>query len=111
MNNKVAEVLDQAIALMNDGGKHWIKGSYRAWNVEDGLPAFCSVGAINYALPGFADDDVRKETIRVLAAAVPAKFFPGEESWKRVIVWNDAPETTWEDVKSIFDEAKRSVSE
>ena len=111
------EVLAKALALMNDGGKHWTKGDYEVPG-EDGL-AYCSVGAIGkitYAADGGSVhgitglDDLHDRSIELLASAVPDRFFGGERPWKRVIVWNDAEETTWEDVVQVFTKAQEMAT-
>lgn len=114
--NTVKEVLTAALARMNDGGKHWGKGDYRKYDFASGETVYCSVGAIQWVVRDAighnqAGSDLQDRSVEALADVIPRNYFPGERSWKRVVVWNDADDTTWEDVTRVFAEAKEKVGD
>lgn len=91
------EVLLQSLELMNDEGKHWIKHRISD-KLEDGSMGFCSIGAIIEA--GDGDPRLIDEAIDLIYGPILK-----ENGIVTITQWNDAPETTWEDVKRVFQSA------
>jgi len=126
---EIAEKLREALRLMNDSGKHWIKGD---WQQElDEVDeygyyqlGYCSVGAIRVANNVDdieADDADSNACVFALAELLPAfdyqKVVPAYRPdpstpegrttilTDRVIRWNDKEERTWEEIVEKFSEA------
>jgi hypothetical protein len=103
---RVARVLEDALALMNDSGAHWVQGEYMVSNGEEMF--FCSVGAIRKASGhspfDMSDPPLTAAAIRAVASAYRSidKNDPGRY---RVIKWNDNPKTTWDTVVRRFGRA------
>lgn len=107
------EKLRQAIDLMNDGGKHWTKMTFK-YRLANGEAAYCSIGAIIEAIG-------RENTELFNALGFELVSTLGVEpqfQWVRdpasgdflsyvdtgpVIRFNDNPTRTWEEVKSLFE--------
>ena len=85
---KVATLLRESIAAMNDSGRHWIQGKL-SFPLEDGTTAYCSVGSVRAK----SDDGTIAAIALWLLGSVCAG---GIESF------NDDPDTTWEDVQQVF---------
>ena len=92
---KVATTLRAALAVMNDGGKHWTKGTLEK-ALEDGSKAYCAVGSVNAT----CDD----QTVRTLCL-----WLLGEVTAGGVESFNDHPGTAWEDVVAVFTVAARNA--
>jgi hypothetical protein len=73
---------------MNDGGRHWIKGSLSR-TIEDGSQAYCSVGSINAK----CEDG----TVRALALWILGSVAGGS-----IEAFNDHESTTWDDIQLVF---------
>ena len=89
---KVADALDVSIRAMNNGGAHWIKGSLRRVP-EDGSAAYCSMGSVEAHSEG---------TTRTLTLWLLANVCGGD-----IVAFNDHENTTWEDVKAVFEIAAK----
>jgi hypothetical protein len=100
----------------------WIQGLYFARVASDGdpCPAACAVGAIRYAVYGYANTAAVpaaplvghvEAAMQVLAEAIGAQPIPyGDREWVEVLQdcvaeWNDAPGFTAEDVADALLEA------
>jgi hypothetical protein len=124
--DEVVEVLDKAIALMNNTGKHWTQNAFKRILETDmeGAPidhAYCSVGAIravsgiqivDYASNPLAD----AATDAVARATIPHADDRRKEEWSEglstiavVTGWNDDGDTTWEKVVRRFKRARSRV--
>lgn len=118
-SEEVARTLDKAVELMNDSGKHWIKGRYVSDEpMDDGRPGYCSVGAIEAAtrqLPDLAELDYSARVSVQFAAvkALATAYGRDPETWfdhnQVVINWNDRSDTTWDKIVKRFERAKRHV--
>jgi uncharacterized protein YjbI with pentapeptide repeats len=86
--NKVATLLRASLTAMNDSGRHWIKGQLTS-KLPDGTQAYCSVGSVN----AHADDG----TVNTLALWLLGSVCAGP-----IEAFNDADQTTWEDVQAVF---------
>lgn len=121
----VIEVLDRALALMNDEGAHWVQGSYhrRDYYGNDG-DLYCSVGAISQVATGdpltfstwgfhSGGGDVAAEALYALMQAYTTYGSEEphyiEEAVSRVTEWNDRPTTNWDKVVLRFKRAKSLV--
>jgi hypothetical protein len=83
----VADKLEVALQAMNDGGKHWIKGSLTG-KLDDGSLTYCSIGSIDAHSDG---------TVRALALWLLGSVCGGD-----IVAFNDYPATSWEDVQQVF---------
>ena len=121
---KAAKLVEEALALMNDEGKHWVKGAFR--HISGDKVSYCAVGAIRQVVFGSVDlfpahkqeDELNKEeraTMRryytVMDAVTVAlgrskdPDFIGKGS--AIVGVNDAPSTTFEDIQAGFRKAAR----
>lgn len=113
---EVADVLEKALATMNDSGAHWIQGSYTTGYGPHAR--YCSVGAINQTL-GFYNADVipldvfsRKERLhrcatKALAQTIQERGLLGDKEPSPigkgyVIDWNDSHGRTWDQIVDVF---------
>ena len=85
---EVAAKLEEALQAMNDGGRHWIKGSL-THTLDDGSAAYCSIGSIEKC----ADDG----TVRALALWLLGSVAGGD-----IAAFNDYDGTTWDDIQAVF---------
>lgn len=107
----VSEKLRAALMLMNNGGKHWGKGNYRALDDETGEYSYCSVGAVRevFIREGHLDDARRglsDDCLVALNEQLPKKdqeLF--DQPWKNIVCWNDEKERTWDEVVDVFTRA------
>lgn len=94
------EVLTEALSLLEVRG--WTKGRYED---EDGC--LCSIGALNAVVHGDPRYDANTEEWEVAHNALKAGAgIHGVPAW----IYNDAPETTFEDVREMFTNAIELVS-
>lgn len=113
-DSKAVALLERAHELMNEEGRHWIKGNYRRTigtlkNGEDEF-GYCSVGALEAALTeqygkpdriGLAVDYY--EPYYGALSALGEVIRPGDAGGSgTVISFNDNPKTTWTDVSTTF---------
>jgi hypothetical protein len=118
MVEEAARVLDEALALMNDEGKHWVKNGYMA-PTEDGSYGFCSVGAVRRVIYGSVvppammstnRSRLERKALRALCDAYgpsPALNHHGEAMV--IISWNDRSDTTWDKVVKRFTKARERL--
>lgn len=106
----IAEKLRAALELMNDGGKHWAKGSYRTIN-EDEEYSFCAVGAIQQVTPFYSMRSERDECLVALNEQLPPAYRDYyDEPWKNIVTWNDESGRTWDQVVDVFTRAADAVA-
>jgi hypothetical protein len=74
---------------MNDSGRHWIKGAARR-ALDDGSMAYCSIGSVHA-------QETQDGTVRALALWLLGSVCAGD-----IAAFNDAADTTWEDVQAVF---------
>lgn len=126
LQQRVADYLEKALALMNADGKHWFQGDFRSGEPEaDGRYAFCSIGALREVIVGscfsYTDSSPIYNAAEVALARAVAPDSkatilseadpPGDgvRAGSVIVTWNDDPDTTWEDVVECFTKAKESV--
>lgn len=97
-NKEVKQILTDARALVKRG---WIQNEF--YRLVDGVPCYCAVGAMDDASMGHLHGD-SWGAITALRKALPTSCRWG------VTNFNDAPETTQDDVLALFDRAIESVS-
>ena len=113
-------VFKRVRSLLNSGGLHWIKGDYVGYTYieekDKEVTAYCLMGGIQEIIFGDGNkasapyDPVAQalweETTRDLANVIRArhpKRFPAAMAAQDVVIsWNDAPDTTWEDVNEVL---------
>jgi len=101
---EIAKGLELALSLMNDGGKHWIKGAWRKKNMKGEL-CFCTNGGINEAArrmglpPSFAEAMKRELVRHGLGKRVG--YYERTPS-DQIMDWNDTGSTRWGDVRKAF---------
>ena len=112
VNLEAAQLLDEAVALMNDEGQHWTKGTWsRHYGEEDA--SYCSAGALreaafgDIAMPsGVTLDAPYGVALKALANVVDSEKIPTPVSLvdheDRVIYWNDDPDRSWLSVTKAF---------
>lgn len=109
----VSEKLLEAREKMNNGGKHWVRGTLRRKNPSTQEISYCSVGAIQ-AIPG--DRATKNKLYRALNEALPKNFRatgfgsrpPGIEACKSAIIhYNDHWDRKWGDISRVFRRAAR----
>lgn len=115
---RVIEVLDAALELMNDSGAHWTQGTYKSsYPEDDGKYAFCTIGALHEVTGGWDGDERTLEDPVLLAAtqALADAYAPDDYAtarWQigdKVINWNDDEDTNWKKVRARFTRAKNRV--
>ena len=108
-NAEVADVLEQALALMNDSGAHWTQGRYEI-RIADGERQYCSVGAVNKAsgqqnryaaYMKFSRIPLRDAALDALAAGLRNSQF-ASTSWDKITHWNDNERRKWPDIVARF---------
>lgn len=115
-----AKLLEDALRLMNDSGKHWIKRNYKVWKKFNGKEeeCFCAVGAIrsaygeNYLQLSERDNKNYSsftaankfllETINEIPLKKTGKYQSIEQ-------WNDSPLNTWKNVERTFEKARQKL--
>ena len=107
MSKQVAETLEKARALMNSGGKHWMKGDYRGTKKRGGDTCYCAIGALCAVLEVSPDTidvhDFGSECIIKLVDALPPKADRKQGSATDcVITYNDAPNRRWKHIDALF---------
>lgn len=114
-DRKAARLVRRAHALLNDGGRHWIKGNYTR-EIKPGVKGYCAVGALNAARDEKgADYEVYERAVQLLTARLlpeyneqdESYYYPEDlfDSWEDVITgWNDYPGRNWGDVDKAFRE-------
>lgn len=112
----LAEIILEARDLMNDGGKHWIKGIFEEYDPETGEKSYCTVGALyvcflNRNIPFYVYDDISLQLVQTISEY---SGWHGESvisclSRFSITSWNDAPERTWEDVERVLTETARRL--
>ena len=115
VDRKAARMLIRARRLLNDGGKHWIKGNFKR-DIKPGVVGYCSVGALLHvrdSKPDLSDPDAYERAMRMLAdtvfetyaeeAAVEDAYDVNEEDSETIITtWNDQGNRTWNDIDEAF---------
>lgn len=95
----VKQVLIDSRARIEQG---WGQEKYRR---EDDGPKYCAIGAIIHDGDCLILDDASYE-LRSRAERCIADALPGEDnSYNDVIVYNDSPDTTKEDILKLYDAA------
>ena len=125
--NDVVEVLDKAIELMNDTGKHWTQGRFKVGlNInDDGVVvdyAYCAVGAIRAAsgvkMVDYGSNPLADAAVEAVArATIPHVKNSREDERSSLAVtpvtvvtgWNDNDGTNWEKVVRRFQRARTRV--
>ena len=111
-DQQAAKLLQQAQLLMNEGGKHWMKGSFRYMN------RYCAVGALREVLtPGRNgvpfENPIFRRAVTTLARIVDPKLGPKHDIsdyLETIYVWNDAPEREWSEVRKAFTRAIGAIN-
>ncbi len=112
---EISRILREARDLMNDGGKHWIKGKLS--RTSKGEKSYCAIGAVCTVV------GVRRSQTRISKEARPALLALAEEIWddraaRGHSVWRYTDDynilstiygsTTWKDIKRVFTKAAKS---
>ena len=122
---EVAEFARRSRELMNDQGRHWVKGEYKEYDDHD-VVTYCSVGAVRQTIFGDTEDvdvsDVRY--MRVLYALDEAvreehsagRYMPNggvfsTDAEANVIGFNDHGPTEWSDVERVFKRAEQILAD
>lgn len=112
VDQQAAKLLQQAQLLMNDGGTHWGKGSFRHRRYTDGVTQYCAVGAIREVLrPGSSGIPLTNpafmRAIHSLARTINPDVPPRDDgdALNRIYDWNDSQKRTWEHVSKMFTRA------
>ena len=90
-NRKLSTIFKRALEIMNDGGKHWIKGDL-CKRLPDGTYGYCALGAI------------RKVTQKDLMNRYAAERILANCLTYSVAGWNDRSSTFFSDIKRVFKE-------
>lgn len=118
---EVLDVLDRALALMNDEGAHWTQRCYSTRNNDDVSAMYCPVGAVaqvthqnplRYAQWGYhaETDDVGAEALFALSRAYGGEeAFDVSDAVAKVTGWNDRNDTNWAKVVLRFKRAKKLI--
>lgn len=100
---EVSRALLAAVELMNDTGRHWIRGHFRARNA-DGETAYCAIGGIREVTKGNAQ--LRKAVYRALNKAIRKGY--AQHRISAIMYWNDTSRS-WNEVKAGFQRAAKEV--
>lgn len=92
---KVVEDLFALHAVLNDNGKHWIKGYMR--KRRDGVTCRCLLGGIHSVTPR-SGSNRRGNLVSVIEQGIRAS----SGSWWSITGFNDYPGTTWRDVEAVI---------
>ena len=117
VNQQAVRLLEAAEKLMNDEGRHWIKGTYHRYLPGSNELGYCSVGAIKeIAERENFTELVRFKAQKVLASVVDPKgefvLTPPDSSYydhDRIAAWNDDQRRVWSDVTSAFQQAREKL--
>ena len=105
VDQKAAKLLADALALMNDGGRHWYQGDFTG-ETEKGDKGYCASGALRMAAFGRIEENAaRPEWAAYLIARKALKDIIGDS----IPYWNDASNRTWADVRRAFRSAIKSL--
>jgi hypothetical protein len=106
---QVAQVLEEALALMNNSGAHWTKGQFSMKVGDETL--YCAIGGIRAAAPGADKQTLRDRAVVALASNLHITPKPKLPHYARreIISWNDRRLTEWPDVKRIFTKAAKKL--
>ena len=119
----IAKKLREALLLMNDTGRHWVKGEYQEElyfdeNTGVGEYGFCSLGAIRYVTGSDMEVPTEESTAVALALAQAIPEVEQEDAYaasdeerffNRIVRWNDHDDRTWEQVEEKFMEVADSL--
>lgn len=104
-----ADILEEAVLLMNDSGRHWIKGILSGKN-KKGEQSFCAVGAIQEVS---RRKDISLIDGPVLVAENALADTIGRNSYQsgaaRIMSYNDHNSTTWKGLKDKFERTIRRL--
>lgn len=118
----VVDMLKNARDLMNDSGRHWIKGEY--YGHKKGEQAYCSVGALRksgsrrpaayrssiIALATVIDPDRMKSSREhALKHSLDVNRHLASVAESIIVNWNDHPNRRWLDVDRKFRKAIKLV--
>lgn len=113
-NKRIYEILSNARKLMNDEGKHWLKGRLSR-KKKIGM-CYCSIGAIRAAADNLAEARAASDVLGQHGLGFgPTKrnsYYYGRAAMPfrgSIETWNDDPRTTWQDVDRAFRKAIRKV--
>lgn len=106
------QILRTALELMNNGGRHWIKGKYSKLDQRSFEYSYCSMGAIYQTIKKAPQTYTlyrsRDRALRALNYALHGK---PSYSTTTIIQFNDDKRTTWEHVVDLFERAIRALDE
>lgn len=110
---RTREILKTARFLMNDNGKHWIKG--RLSRKKSVGMCYCSIGAIRAASDNPSEVETAVKALATIGLGMddPGVRYGDERGFfpyrYKIENWNDRPSTTWKDVDATFRKAVRSL--
>jgi hypothetical protein len=92
----VSEHLERALATFGPNGEHWTKGN---GTLSPQRPFYCTLSAI-------AKLYLHKDKDEYVVARIKARKYLGSALGNpKLADWNDNPNTTWNDVKALFEKA------
>lgn len=98
----------KALRLMNDSGRHWIKGHLERV-LQDGSKAYCMVGGLDAALgTGGYGSENSLEAMTILAVA--NHMYRGRR-WDSIPSFNDVPARRWEHIVNVMEGAATMLRE
>lgn len=104
-DKQVAKVLDEALALMNDSGAHWLQGSYKVTDRKTREMSFCSVGAIRQLTT--YNEPLRKRAYSALASQIPG-YYSYMNPRNAIEKWNDS-RSDWHQIVEGFTKASQKL--
>lgn len=118
---KAAKLLDDAVALMNDEGRHWGKHWWK--QMFDDEARYCAVGAIRACRYGTTEtNELRNRTLALSADPVYMAALKSLDAvlelpqvsitktmTDRITNWNDADGRRWDEIKLGFSKAAQRL--
>lgn len=115
---KAAEVVRAAQERMNDGGKHWIKGSFRR-KLADESYGYCILGGVRAESKSSTKAAQEAAEEAILREIQGSGWGTEDRDWftdrnvirpfRHIPEFNDHPETNWKHVKAVLSRAAENL--
>lgn len=128
VEQRAALLVERAQELVDEDGKHWVKGTLKRaisgrYGSRNAEYAYCMVGALqeahDQARLKSRSERIRRDLYEAFRVAneqvlqsinTPARPTRGWRSFYSIPMFNDAADTTYEDVKRVFKHAFTALS-
>ena len=111
--SEISDKILEARELMNNRGKHWLRGAFRSKNPKTGEVSFCSVGAVREV----GGRGINARVYHYLHEALPPEFqakpyygrtkVVASQKSNAIIAFNDRYGRKWGEVSKLFRKAAK----